>query len=565
MGDINVNNDYKDMLNLTPFKACVLQNFPFIEADFDAVTNYQLLCKVVEYLNKLIDNSNKQNNNITQLQQNFITLYNYVKGYFDNLDVQEEINKKLDEMTADGTLGNIIEPFFKDFKKFISEQNDKITVLENRMNTFSSLPGGSTSGDAELIDIRVPASGFNNNKAYSTAGDAVRGQVSTLKNNIDNLIINGKNLILGRSLNGYNIDITYNKKTGATNVSGISNNTGRIILTPEISLILGEYTLSCEYQITSIYKPVIYVIENSTKQGIFGYGGTVIAYLGVWDKVTKFTINENKNVSIELYFQSNANYGADCYIQLEKGDKTDFEPYMYYNAYGDDFVTTRTIKELSSNKIDFSNMIMNCMGDSLTYGYINSTSRLDNPYPALLEKNLNLKKCNNYGITGSTIANRNENSMCNRISGMENGAKIISVLGGTNDKTNNVPLGDITSVDDNVFYGALKSIVTQLISKYGSNYTTYNVFIFLITPTHSSISDNTNNLGLTLNDYREAIINVGAFYGIPVLDLYALSRLSQNTVGYTYDGVHWKQDFVNYLIEPIIRNFIINNMFYPLF
>lgn len=107
MGDINVNNDYKDMVHLTPFKACVLQNFPFIEADFDAVTNYQLLCKVVEYLNKLIDNSNKQNDNITQLEQNFITLYNYVKDYFDNLDVQDEINNKLDEMAASGELEQI--------------------------------------------------------------------------------------------------------------------------------------------------------------------------------------------------------------------------------------------------------------------------------------------------------------------------------------------------------------------------------------------------------------------------------------------------------------------------
>lgn len=102
MEDININNDCKDMLHLTPFKACVLQNFPFIESDFDAVTNYQLLCKVVEYLNKVIDNSNKQNDNITQLQQNFITLYNYVKDYFDNLDVQDEINKKIDDMVASG-------------------------------------------------------------------------------------------------------------------------------------------------------------------------------------------------------------------------------------------------------------------------------------------------------------------------------------------------------------------------------------------------------------------------------------------------------------------------------
>lgn len=188
MSDINVNNDYTKMNNLSPFKLCVIQNFPFIEADFDAVTNYQLLCKVVEYLNNVIDNNNKQNTNITQLEQNFITLYNYVKDYFNNLDVQEEINNKLDEMAADGSLSALIQPLFDEYKTSIDSevntQNNKITVLENRMDTFTSLPSGSTSGDAELIDIRVPASGFNFNKNYTTAGEAVRGQASALEKEI---------------------------------------------------------------------------------------------------------------------------------------------------------------------------------------------------------------------------------------------------------------------------------------------------------------------------------------------------------------------------------------------
>lgn len=105
---VNVNNSYTDMKNLTPFKLCVLQNFPFIEADFDAITNYQLLCKVVEYLNKVIDNNNKQNDNITQLEQNFITLYNYVKDYFDNLDVQNEINNKIDELITTGEFNSFL-------------------------------------------------------------------------------------------------------------------------------------------------------------------------------------------------------------------------------------------------------------------------------------------------------------------------------------------------------------------------------------------------------------------------------------------------------------------------
>lgn len=108
MADINVNNNYTDIKNLTPFKLCVLQNFPFIEADFDAVTNYQLLCKVVEYLNKVIDNNNNQNNNITQLEQNFITLYNYVKDYFDNLDLQNEINNKIDELITTGEFNSFL-------------------------------------------------------------------------------------------------------------------------------------------------------------------------------------------------------------------------------------------------------------------------------------------------------------------------------------------------------------------------------------------------------------------------------------------------------------------------
>lgn len=108
MAYINVNNNYTDMKNLTPFKLCVLQNFPFIEADFDAVTNYQLLCKVVEYLNKVIDNNNKQNNNITQLEQNFIALYNYIKDYFDNLDLQNEINNKIDELITTGEFNSFL-------------------------------------------------------------------------------------------------------------------------------------------------------------------------------------------------------------------------------------------------------------------------------------------------------------------------------------------------------------------------------------------------------------------------------------------------------------------------
>jgi len=61
----------------------------------------------------------------------------------------------------------------------------EIAVLDARMDTFASLPDGSTAGDAELLDIRVGADGTT----YPSAGDAVRGQISDLKSELSALTV----------------------------------------------------------------------------------------------------------------------------------------------------------------------------------------------------------------------------------------------------------------------------------------------------------------------------------------------------------------------------------------
>ena len=60
------------------FRRWVLQNFPFIEQDFDALTDYQLICKVVEYLNKCIETVNASTEQIELLTNAFNQLKDYV-------------------------------------------------------------------------------------------------------------------------------------------------------------------------------------------------------------------------------------------------------------------------------------------------------------------------------------------------------------------------------------------------------------------------------------------------------------------------------------------------------
>lgn len=124
----------KDFKFLKPFKLWVLENFPFIEADFDALTNYQLLCKVVEYLNHTMEDVNI-------LGTKFVELQEFVNNFFDTLDITEDVNNKLDEMAQDGTLADII--------------NEEIfTILNNRTKLAGLfMPSLLSSAGSEMISL----------------------------------------------------------------------------------------------------------------------------------------------------------------------------------------------------------------------------------------------------------------------------------------------------------------------------------------------------------------------------------------------------------------------------
>lgn len=104
-----------DYTSLKPFRFWCQKVLPLVYDD--SLSYYELLCKVVDYLNMAMEDVEVLNEDIDnmytafgQLQDTFNTLQQYVDDYFTNLDVQEEINNKLDEMASDGALVTILTP-----------------------------------------------------------------------------------------------------------------------------------------------------------------------------------------------------------------------------------------------------------------------------------------------------------------------------------------------------------------------------------------------------------------------------------------------------------------------
>lgn len=104
---------------LKPFKFWCQQILPTVFDD--SMSYYEVLSKLTWYVNELIQNTDVLKLNIDELKNLYVQLKNYVDNYFNNLDLTQEINNKLDEMATDGTLERIINNrIFKQFSKVVS-------------------------------------------------------------------------------------------------------------------------------------------------------------------------------------------------------------------------------------------------------------------------------------------------------------------------------------------------------------------------------------------------------------------------------------------------------------
>lgn len=417
---------------------------------------------------------------------------------------------------------------------------DKTTNLKQamakqdaRISNLAKLPSGSTTGDAELQDIRTGEDGT----VYDNAGEAVRGQIGQLKESIKDII-------------------TKTPTEEKTDVEATEIINGSIILSSG-NLSKNQYTTRF---VVNRYDNV-----NRGKYEAHGYaqgnqclyvvkkGDEVKAYQKVGDPIDAAG-TKTLNLTIE-------EDGCTVYVGA-------YENIVgWLKKYGEKKTLNNNIEvpQIDIAKITKSNLYgkkVTLNGDSIAYGQgTGGTGFMDyiaEKYSMALDKK---------AVSGGTIADLSKrypdkHCICNTVSDMAKDADYAIFEGGYNDWNLWTQIGAITDtmsddLDTSKFYGALESICRQALKIWKGK-----KIGFVIT---HKINDawrtqkQEGNTYPTLEGYYDAIRKVCEKYSIPYLDLSRVSRFNTELTDYkpyTYnsDGIHsTKEGYENFYVPLIER------------
>ena len=130
-----MNENLKPVEKLTPFTKMIMTIGTLPSSFYASMSYYESMVWLYEYLkNEVIPTINNNGEAVEELQEKFIELKNYIDNYFSNLDVQEEINNKLDEMAQDGTLADMIAEYIKMQGQLVYNSVQEMREAENIQN-----------------------------------------------------------------------------------------------------------------------------------------------------------------------------------------------------------------------------------------------------------------------------------------------------------------------------------------------------------------------------------------------------------------------------------------------
>lgn len=135
------NNKLPDNPNIEVIKAKqtgLFTNYIYkaIPLAFDeSLSYYECLCGLLDYLkNVIIPTLNNNADAVAELQTLYEELRTYVDTYFDNLDVQNEINNKLDNMAESGQLTELISAYLNLKSMLVFDNVENMKQATNLVN-----------------------------------------------------------------------------------------------------------------------------------------------------------------------------------------------------------------------------------------------------------------------------------------------------------------------------------------------------------------------------------------------------------------------------------------------
>lgn len=138
----------------------VLNDFPFPIDDFDSLTQYEMLIKCINHIKKLYANDETLTNRI-----------NALTNYIENLNLQDEVNNKIDEMVEDGTLAEIInETIFNELNQKIENISDKSLITYNTLEEMIEDTTLIENQNVYVMGNKVKNDGFSAYYKISSTG-----------------------------------------------------------------------------------------------------------------------------------------------------------------------------------------------------------------------------------------------------------------------------------------------------------------------------------------------------------------------------------------------------------
>ena len=413
-------------------------------------------------------------------------------------DEIEEINSSLDDM---------------EIKKATKQEVD---VERKRIDTFTKLNEGSTTGDAELIDGRIGADG----KTYSNIGSAIRNQISILNNIYDfsELKLPVKDLVW---------DDGYKAEYGNATIVG----TGSTYKYTKIDVLKGEKYFISGYSFSS--------------QRIF-------VFVSKSGEITTFP---TETISIVKQHSTDFIVPEDGVLYINKNYQHEIEEHIIERF---DNVIDCIKKEYVSKylKNDLKGLKWTVIGDSLS---AKSTLGEDKTYHDYIsEKNGMI--VNNLAIGGQGYMTGSDNFITQSLK-VPTDSDIVTIFGSFNDWSNMYNnIGTLGDTSTDTLHGCVYNVLKNIIDRVP------NAKIGVILPcSWSQFSwENATPYARTtkIPEFLNTIKNTcNEIFNVPVLDLYHDSNIRAWDLNFQKEyyidaGVHPNTLGHKKYIAPLVETFI---------